>query len=155
MVRSKNYIIAVFFRANCWHRWRWSRAPKCENGAFRLRSRKLPRILEGAIELHSPLAKVSRPYWNAFFRNEVTNWPTHVENSWHDYSIFPFMRHCFLSSRHHSARSLLAFIAVSNLGFFYLIAVVAISLPFFIHPAALLYSPMGYQPAWFDPSFQD
>lgn len=77
--KVKKYVIAVFFRANCWHRWRWSRAPKWENGAFELRSRKLPRILQDAIELHSSLAKVSRLYWNAFFRHELTNGPTHVE----------------------------------------------------------------------------
>lgn len=98
--KAKNiYINVIFFRANSLHRWRWSRVPQRENEALELRSRKLPRLLQGAIELHTALAKVSRLYWNAFFRNELMNWPTHVENSWQrwfdvsihakEFSLFP------------------------------------------------------------------
>lgn len=143
----KNIYHCCFFRANCRHRWRWSRVPQRENEVFELRSRKLPRLLQGAIELHTPLAKVSRIYSNAYFRIELMNWPTHVENSWHDDSMFPFMRFCFLSSRHHSVWSLLAFIAVLNLGFC-LFNCSSCILPtffylFFFHLATRLYSLMG------------
>ncbi len=146
----KNIYHCCFFRANCRHRWRWSRVPQRENEVFELRSRKLPRLLQGAIELHTPLAKVSRIYSNAYFRIELMNWPTHVENSWHDDSMFPFMRFCFLSSRHHSVWSLLAFIAVLNLGFCLFNCSSCILptffLPLFFSPCNATVFPHGPQP---------
>lgn len=66
--KVKNIYHFSFFRANCRHRWRWSRVPQRKNEAFELRCRKLPKLLQGAIELLTPLAKVSRLYWNAYFR---------------------------------------------------------------------------------------
>lgn len=143
----KNVYHCCFFRANCRRRWRWSRVPQHENEAFELRSRKLPRILQGPIELHTPLAKVSRLYWNAYFRIELMNWPMHVENSWHNDSIFPFMRLRFLSSRHHLVWGLLAFIAVLSLGFCLFNCILPIFLYlFFFPPCNTTVFPHGPQP---------